>query len=135
VDITFIAAVLTIVGYSINDTIVTFDRIRENLHKKRRLKTEEDIEDVVNQSLRQTMGRSVNTVLTVVFAVIALLIFGSQSILNFSIALLVGLIAGTYSSVFIASQLWLVMKKKELKKKGTIKTVKEKKKWSDEPQV
>jgi preprotein translocase subunit SecF len=77
----------------------------------------------------------VNTVLTVVFAVIALLIFGSESILNFSIALLVGLIAGTYSSVFIAAQLWLVMKKKELKKKGTIKTVKEKKKWSDEPQV
>ncbi|MFL8937813.1 protein translocase subunit SecDF [Rossellomorea oryzaecorticis] len=135
VDITFIAAVLTIVGYSINDTIVTFDRIRENLHKKRRLKTAEDIEDVVNQSLRQTMGRSVNTVLTVVIAVIALLIFGSESILNFSIALLVGLIAGTYSSVFIAAQLWLVMKKKELKKKGTIKTVKEKKKWSDEPQV
>ncbi|MBH9967131.1 protein translocase subunit SecDF [[Bacillus] enclensis] len=135
VDITFIAAVLTIVGYSINDTIVTFDRIRENLHKKRRLKTDEDIEEVVNQSLRQTMGRSVNTVLTVVIAVIALLIFGSESILNFSIALLVGLIAGTYSSVFIAAQLWLVMKKKELKKKGTIKTVKEKKKWSDEPQV
>jgi protein-export membrane protein SecD/preprotein translocase SecF subunit len=135
VDITFIAAVLTIVGYSINDTIVTFDRIRENLHKKRRLKTVGDIEDVVNQSLRQTMGRSVNTVLTVVIAVIALLIFGSPSILNFSIALLVGLVAGTYSSVFIAAQLWLVMKKKELKKKGTIKTVKEKKKWSDEPQV
>ncbi|MFD2681404.1 protein translocase subunit SecDF [Bacillus seohaeanensis] len=135
VDITFIAAVLTVVGYSINDTIVTFDRIRENLHKKRRLKTVEDIEEVVNKSLRQTMGRSVNTVITVVFTVIALLIFGSESILNFSIALLVGLIAGTYSSVFIATQLWLVMKKKELKKKGTIKTVKEKKKWSDEPQV
>jgi protein-export membrane protein SecD/preprotein translocase SecF subunit len=135
VDITFIAAVLTIVGYSINDTIVTFDRIRENLHKKRRLKTVEDIEEVVNKSLRQTMGRSVNTVLTVVIAVIALLIFGSESILNFSIALLVGLIAGTYSSVFIAAQLWLVLKKRELKKKGTIKTVKEKKKWSDEPQV
>jgi protein-export membrane protein SecD/preprotein translocase SecF subunit len=135
VDITFIAAVLTVVGYSINDTIVTFDRIRENLHKKRRLKTVEDIEEVVNKSLRQTMGRSVNTIITVVFTVIALLIFGSESILNFSIALLVGLIAGTYSSVFIATQLWLVMKKKELKKKGTIKTVKEKKKWSDEPQV
>ncbi|WP_201713605.1 protein translocase subunit SecDF [Rossellomorea arthrocnemi] len=135
VDITFIAAVLTIVGYSINDTIVTFDRLRENLHKKRRLKTDKDIEEVVNQSIRQTMGRSVNTVLTVVFTVIALMIFGSESIRNFSIALLVGLISGTYSSVFIASQVWLVMKKKELKKKGTIKTVKEKKTWSDEPQV
>ncbi|MCA1057920.1 protein translocase subunit SecDF [Rossellomorea aquimaris] len=135
VDITFIAAVLTIVGYSINDTIVTFDRLRENLHKKRRLKTDKDIEDVVNQSIRQTMGRSVNTVLTVVFTVLALMIFGSESIRNFSIALLVGLISGTYSSVFIASQVWLVMKKKELKKKGTIKTVREKKTWSDEPQV
>ncbi|MCR8850087.1 protein translocase subunit SecDF [Rossellomorea sp. SC111] len=135
VDITFIAAVLTIVGYSINDTIVTFDRLRENLHKKRRLKTDKDIEEVVNQSIRQTMGRSVNTVLTVVFTVLALMIFGSESIRNFSIALLVGLISGTYSSVFIASQVWLVMKKKELKKKGTIKTVKEKKTWSDEPQV
>ncbi|TMU85666.1 protein translocase subunit SecDF [Bacillus sp. BHET2] len=135
VDITFIAAVLTIVGYSINDTIVTFDRLRENLHKKRRLKTDKDIEDVVNQSIRQTMGRSVNTVLTVVITVIALMIFGSESIRNFSIALLVGLISGTYSSVFIASQVWLVMKKKELKKNGTIKTVKEKKTWSDEPQV
>ncbi|BCB04958.1 protein translocase subunit SecDF [Bacillus sp. KH172YL63] len=135
VDITFIAAVLTIVGYSINDTIVTFDRLRENLHKKRRLKTDKDIEDVVNQSIRQTMGRSVNTVLTVVFTVVALMIFGSESIRNFSIALLVGLVSGTYSSVFIAAQVWLVMKKKELKKKGTIKTVKEKKTWSDEPQV
>ncbi|MGM0830503.1 MAG: protein translocase subunit SecDF [Bacillota bacterium] len=135
VDLTFIAAVLTIVGYSINDTIVTFDRLRENLHKKRRLKTDKDIEDVVNQSIRQTMGRSVNTVLTVVFTVLALMIFGSESIRNFSIALLVGLISGTYSSVFIASQVWLVLKKKELKKTGTIKTVKEKKTWSDEPQV
>ncbi|RBO99583.1 protein translocase subunit SecDF [Rossellomorea aquimaris] len=135
VDLTFIAAVLTIVGYSINDTIVTFDRLRENLHKKRRLKTDKDIEDVVNQSIRQTMGRSVNTVLTVVFTVLALMIFGSESIRNFSIALLVGLISGTYSSVFIASQVWLVLKKKELKKNGTIKTVKEKKAWSDEPQV
>ncbi len=135
VDLTFIAAVLTIVGYSINDTIVTFDRLRENLHKKRRLKTEEDIEEAVNKSIRQTMGRSVNTVMTVVITVVALMVFGSQSILNFSIALLVGLISGTYSSVFIASQIWLVLKKRELKKKGTIETVKEKKKWSDEPQV
>jgi protein-export membrane protein SecD/preprotein translocase SecF subunit len=135
VDITFIAAVLTIVGYSINDTIVTFDRLRENLHKKRRLKTVEDIEIAVNQSLRQTLGRSVNTVLTVVLTVIGLLVFGSESIRNFSIALLVGLVSGTYSSVFIAAQLWLVMKKRELKKKGTIKTYKEKKITSDEPQV
>ena len=135
VDITFIAAVLTIVGYSINDTIVTFDRMRENMEKKKRLKTPQDIADVVNTALRQTLGRSVNTILTVVITVMALLIFGSASIWNFSFALLIGLIAGTYSSIFIAAQLWYVWKNKELKKKGTIKTYKEKKVYSDEPQV
>ncbi|UII55006.1 protein translocase subunit SecDF [Cytobacillus spongiae] len=135
VDLTFIAAVLTIVGYSINDTIVTFDRIRENMRKKKRLKSFDDIVEVVNKSLRQTLGRSINTVITVVFTVIALLIFGSESITNFSFALLVGLIAGTYSSLFIASQLWLLFKGKELKKKGVIKTYKEKRVSSDEPQV
>ncbi|MBT2688051.1 protein translocase subunit SecDF [Bacillus sp. ISL-47] len=135
VDLTFIAAVLTVVGYSINDTIVTFDRMRENMQKKKKLKTFEDIADVVNRSLRQTLGRSINTVLTVVIAVVALLIFGSESIRNFSFALLIGLIAGTYSSIFLAAQLWAAWKGKELKKKGVIKTVKEKRKVSDEPQV
>jgi protein-export membrane protein SecD/preprotein translocase SecF subunit len=135
VDITFIAAILTIVGYSINDTIVTFDRMRENMVKKKRLKTPEDIAEVVNTSLRQTLARSVNTVLTVVITVVGLLLFGSESIWNFSFALLIGLIAGTYSSVFLAAQLWYVWKNKELKKKGTIKTYKEKKVYSDEPQV
>jgi protein-export membrane protein SecD/preprotein translocase SecF subunit len=135
VDLTFIAAVLTIVGYSINDTIVTFDRMRENMLKKRKLKTPEDIADVVNSSLRQTLTRSINTVLTVVFAVIMMLIFGSESIRNFSIALLVGLISGTYSSLFIAAQLWYIWKCKELKKKGVIKTFKEKTINTDEPQV
>ncbi|WP_338750360.1 protein translocase subunit SecDF [Bacillus sp. FJAT-52991] len=135
VDVTFIAAVLTIIGYSINDTIVTFDRMRENLAKKRKIKTEQELEDIVNKSLRQTFTRSVNTVMTVVITVVALIVFGSDSILNFSIALLVGLISGTYSSLFIAAQLWLVWKKKELKKKGVLITYKEKKRWSDEPQV
>lgn len=135
VDLTFIAAVLTIVGYSINDTIVTFDRIRENMIAKRRLKTEEDIAMVVNQGLRQTLTRSINTVLTVIVTVAALLILGSESIRNFSFALLVGLLAGTYSSIFISAQLWYDMKVRELKKKGPIDTVKEKKKWTDEPQV
>jgi SecD/SecF fusion protein len=135
VDLTFIAAVLTIIGYSINDTIVTFDRLRENMQKKRKLRTPEDIADVVNTSLRQTLTRSINTVLTVVIAVIMLLIFGSESIRNFSIALLVGLISGTYSSLFIAAQLWYVWKCKELKKKGVIKTYKEKKMDTDEPIV
>lgn len=116
VDITIIAAVLTIVGYSINDTIVTFDRIRENLKKKKKVKTFEELADIVNKSLQQTFLRSINTVITVVFAVIGLLIFGSESITNFSLALLVGLIAGTYSSLFIAAQLWLIWKYKQMSK-------------------
>ncbi|MBS4194798.1 protein translocase subunit SecDF [Lederbergia citri] len=135
VDLTFIAAVLTIVGYSINDTIVTFDRIRENMTAKKRLKTEQDIADVVNKGLRQTLTRSINTVLTVIITVVALLILGSESIRNFSIALLVGLLAGTYSSIFISAQWWYDLKVRELRKNGPINTVKEKKKWSDEPQV
>ena len=136
VDLTFIAAVLTIIGYSINDTIVTFDRIREKLAAKGKLQTPEEIAEVVNKGLHQTLTRSINTVLTVIVTVSALLIFGSESIKGFSIALLIGLVAGTYSSVFIAVQIWYDMKVKELKKKGTIITVKEKKKWtSDEPVV
>ncbi|WML40681.1 protein translocase subunit SecDF [Neobacillus sp. OS1-2] len=135
VDLTFIAAVLTIVGYSINDTIVTFDRMRENMHKKKRLKTKEDIADVLNTSIRQTLTRSLNTVLTVLITVVALIIFGSESIRNFSIALFVGLMVGVYSSICIAGPLWYVMKTRELKKKGVIKTVKEKRKYSDQPQV
>ena len=135
VDLNFIAAVLTIAGYSINDTIVTFDRIRENLRKKGRIKTEDELADVVNKSIRQTLTRSVNTVLTVVITTLAILIFGSSSLTNFAIALLIGLISGTYSSIFIASQLWFIWKRKQLRKNGPIKTVKEKRKWSDEPQV
>ncbi len=135
VDITFIAAVLTIIGYSINDTIVTFDRLRENLLKLKRVKTQEELEDAVNKSIRQTLGRSVNTVLTVVFTVVAILIFGSESIRNFSIALLVGLLSGVFSSIYIASQIYLSLKIRQLKKHGPFKTVKEKKKWSNEPQV
>lgn len=135
VDLTFIAAVLTIVGYSINDTIVTFDRIRENMAMRKRIKTKEDIAEIVNKGIRQTLTRSINTVLTVIVTVIALLIFGSESIRNFSLALLVGLLAGTYSSIFISAQLWYDFKVRELKKKGSLKTAKEKKKWSDEPQV
>ncbi len=116
VDLPFIAAVLTIVGYSINDTIVTFDRIRENM-KYSKVKTFEDLSRVVNVSLVQTFGRSINTVLSTVFAALALMIFGSPAITNFSFALLIGLVAGTYSSLFIAAQIWLVLKARQLKKK------------------
>lgn len=135
VDLTFIAAVLTVVGYSINDTIVTFDRMRENLRKKKRIRTFDELAEIVNKSLRQTLTRSINTILTVLVAVAALLIFGSESIRSFSFALLVGLVAGTYSSLFIAAQLWLVWKGKELKKKGVLRTVKKKRVDTSQPQV
>ncbi|MFS0780790.1 protein translocase subunit SecDF [Bacillus sp. 1P06AnD] len=135
VDLTFIAAVLTIIGYSINDTIVTFDRIRENMKKKTRIKHISELEEIVNISIRQTLVRSLNTVLTVLVTVIALVLFGSESIRTFSIALFIGLIIGVYSSIFIASQFWLDLKEKELKKKGSLKTQKEKKKSTDEALV
>ncbi len=117
VNLPFIAAILTIIGYSINDTIVIFDRIRENLRNEKKVKSFDDLARVVNKSLVETLTRSINTVLTVVIAAAALLIFGGESIRTFSFALLVGLIAGTYSSIFIAAQLWLVWKSKRLQKK------------------
>lgn len=117
VNLPFIAAVLTIVGYSINDTIVTFDRIRENLSYEKKIRDFDDLARVVNTSLIQTLARSINTVLTVVFAAAALLFFGGEAIRTFSFALLVGLVAGTYSSLFIAAQLWLIWKSKSLQKK------------------
>jgi len=135
VDLNFIAALLTVVGYAINDTIVTFDRMRENMQKRKKIKTNEEIIEIANVSLRQTLGRSVNTVLMVVLSVVALILFGSESILSFSVALTVGLLVGTYSSVFIATPLWVEWKQKELKKKGVLVTFKEKKKRTDEPVV
>ncbi|PEY44472.1 protein translocase subunit SecDF [Bacillus cereus] len=132
VDLTFIAAVLTIIGYSINDSIVTFDRNRELYKQKKRIRDLKDLEEIVNSSIRQTIGRSINTVLTVLFPVIALLIFGSESLRNFSIALTVGLVVGTYSSIFVASQIWLMLENRRLKKgKGKKKVENE----VSEPQV
>ena len=135
VDITFIAAILTIIGYSINDTIVTFDRVRENLHKVKVITTNAQIDDIVNRSIRQTMTRSINTVLTVVIVVIALLLFGAPSIFNFSLALLIGLITGVFSSVFIAVPLWGIMKKRQLKKSDNNKLVVYKEKKSNDEKI
>ncbi|MCD8878815.1 protein translocase subunit SecDF [Staphylococcus kloosii] len=135
VDITFIAAVLTIIGYSINDTIVTFDRVRENLHKVKVITKSKQIDDIVNRSIRQTMTRSINTVLTVVVVVIALLIFGASSIFTFSLALLIGLITGVFSSVFIAVPLWGIMKKRQLKKSDDHKLVVYKEKRSNDEKI
>ncbi|AZN42257.1 protein translocase subunit SecF [Paenibacillus albus] len=120
VNLPFIVAVLTIIGYSINDTIVIFDRVRENL-RFAKLKTHEDVAKVVNVSIWQTLVRSINTVMTVVVAAVCLLIFGSESIKLFSLAILFGLVSGAYSSIFIASPLWLVLKNKQ-KPKPAVKS-------------
>lgn len=111
----FIAAILSIIGYSINDKIVTFDRIRENL-KKKKISKESELKDIVNKSLRSVLARSINTTLTVIFPVIALIFLGSREILNFNLALLFGLIIGVYSSLFIASQIWFEIRKRHLGK-------------------
>lgn len=112
----FIAAILTIIGYSINDTIVIFDRIKENIKKMYNgvLKTKDDFINLINESLRQTFLRSLYTTITTLLPVIALIIFGSSSINNFNISLLIGLIVGTYSSVFLASQIWFLLEKKNI---------------------
>ena len=98
----FVAAILTILGYSINDTIVIFDRIRENRKNHPRWKMAE----LVNRSVTQTLTRSINTVLTVVFCLVALLVFGGSTIKIFALALLIGVCFGCYSSIFVASPLW-----------------------------
>jgi preprotein translocase subunit SecF len=100
VNIPFIAALLTILGYSVNDTIVIFDRIRENLNKVRAKK---NFEDTVNRSINESLARSINTSLTVAVVLLAIIFFGGESIKYFSVALLVGIVLGTYSSIFIAS--------------------------------
>jgi len=101
VDSLFVTAVLTIIGFSVHDTIVVFDRIRENL----RLNPGEALNPVINFSIMQTLARSVITSLTVVFTLLALFLFGGFSVRNFALALLIGIISGTYSSIFNASQI------------------------------
>jgi preprotein translocase subunit SecF len=115
IDINFIAAILTIVGYSIHDTIVIFDRIRDNL-KHTKIKTTADLEAMVNESIWATMARSLNTVLTVVISAGCLYLLGGTPIKHFALALLLGLVTGAYSSIFIASQIWVSWKSRELKK-------------------
>lgn len=115
VDLTFIVAVLTIIGYSINDTIVIFDRIRENLRFSK-LKTRQDLVDLVNHSVAQTIMRSLYTALTVFVAAFFLFLLGGESIKMFSLAMVIGLLFGAYSSIFIASPLWFVFKCKQKNK-------------------
>lgn len=114
----FIAAILTIIGYSINDTIVTFDMIRENYKTKYKnnIKKNEDLIDLVNDSVRLTIFRSILTTITTIIPVICLILFGAREILDFNIALLVGFIAGVYSSIYISNQLWLILEDRKIKK-------------------
>ncbi|WP_123041261.1 protein translocase subunit SecF [Cohnella candidum] len=120
VNLPFIVAVLTIIGYSTNDTVVIFDRIRENL-RFAKLKTPADVALLVNRSIWQTLTRSINTVITVLLAAAALFIFGSESIRLFSLAMIIGLLSGAYSSIFIASPLWLLLRGKSVPNKKTAK--------------
>ena len=109
----FVAAILTVIGYSINDTIVIFDRIRENLKYQKG----GTLSELVNTSVWQTMARSINTALTVIFVLVAMLLFGGETTKNFILALLIGVISGAYSSVFNASPVWLEIKAWQRKRK------------------
>jgi preprotein translocase subunit SecF len=109
VDALFITAMLTVIGFSVHDTIVVFDRVRENLLKRRF----DSFEKVVNYSLVQTLTRSINTSLTVIFTLLALYLFGGVSIRNFVLALLIGIVSGTFSSIFNASLLLVVWENRE----------------------
>ncbi len=112
VDSSFVAAVLTIVGFSLMDTIIIFDRTRENIHLK---KKGEALGDIVNRSLWQTMSRSINTTLAIVILLLALLVFGGVTVRHMVLALMIGIISGAYSSIFIAAPLWYDFKSLESK--------------------
>lgn len=113
VGVPFVAALLTILGYSVNDTIVVYDRVRENLlraHKK------EDFEITVNRSLNETLGRSFNTSFTVIITLLAITLFGGESIRYFALAILIGVTFGTYSSIYVASALLVTRYKMKMSK-------------------
>jgi preprotein translocase subunit SecF len=107
VDLTFVAAVLTIIGYSMNDTVVIFDRIRENIKKKEGRPY--DIFTVVNESTSQTLSRTILTSFTVFIVVVALFFLGGTIIHNFAFAMIIGVVVGTYSSIFIASPIMIML--------------------------
>ena len=118
VDSIFIAAILTIIGYSINDTIVTFDIVRETYKSKYKnnITDKDTLDELVNLSIRRTLTRTILTTVTTIIPVIILLFFGSREIITFNIALLVGFSAGTYSSIFISNIIWLALEKRRISK-------------------
>ena len=105
-SLSVLAAVLAVIGYSLNDTIVVYDRIRENYRKMRK----SDSIKVINNSINQTLPRTILTSLTTMFVVVALLVFGGEVIRGFSIALFIGVIVGTYSSIYVASPVLVILK-------------------------
>ncbi|WP_353097019.1 protein translocase subunit SecF [Tissierella praeacuta] len=111
VNSSFIAAILTILGYSINDTIVIFDRIRENA----KLYPRESAENLINNSIKQSMSRTINTSLTTLIAILVLYIIGVEDIKVLALPLMIGVLAGTYSSIFIASPIWFELKNRKIK--------------------
>ncbi|SFL81966.1 protein translocase subunit SecF [Pelosinus propionicus] len=118
-DSSFVAAILTVIGYSMNEAIVVFDRIRENLKTHRKT---ESFQDLVNRSIGQTFTRTLYTLLTVLFACGSLHFFGGESTKNFSLAMLIGFLSGAYSAIFNASPIWVTWKEYEERKRTALKT-------------
>lgn len=116
VDSTFVAALLTIVGYSVDDTIVIFDRLRENL---RHWKKGQSYEELADASINQTLARSINTVATTLVSIVALYFFGGPSIKGFTFALIFGIMSGCYSSIFVASPIWVTWKEWEERRRAS----------------
>ena len=123
VDSLYLTALLTVIGFSVHDTIVVFDRVRENSHTLRRV----NYETMVNHSIVQTLDRSINTQLTVMLTLLALVLFGGESTRHFVLILLVGIFSGTYSSIFNASPILVVWENREwnnwLKRKEDIQAL------------
>ncbi len=119
IDASFVAAILTVVGYSITDTVVIFDRIRENLKTHRKT---ESFQELVNRSIGQTLTRSIYTVMTVLFATASLYFFGGETTKTFSLALLIGFTSGAYSSIFNASPIWVTWKEYDERRQLVRKT-------------
>lgn len=110
IDSTFVAALLTVVGYSVNGTIVIFDRIRESLKVHRRTET---VTDMIDNSIKSTLTRTIYTTITTLFAIVAIFLFGGETIHNFSFAMLVGCCSGAYTSILLAGTIWLFLQHKK----------------------
>ena len=117
VNVAFISAILAIIGYSINDTIVSFDRIRENMNARPKSDlTIVDLKEIANKAIKQTVTRSLFTSITTLIAIISLIFFGSSASILFNIAMLIGLIAGTYSSIWVAAYFWIIFENIRIKR-------------------